>query len=475
MPPEAPAAPSPRAAAEPTAAGTPRGARRARRVIAASAAVALLAGAIGGVALLRLSADFDTAQRLAKQGQWDDASAAVSRYLRVWPGDAEARLLAAEMLVRSGDEAGRSEQAALEAIAHLDLIPDDSPRGPEARLRAAGMLLMVLKRPHAAETQVRRVVARDPERLQAHLLLWRILDVTRRSVFAEPTFLDVMRLSPPDQQTANLRHWYLSQFAPAGANLEFDRLVGVVEPTEQPSPLSELERYELFRAAEPDASVHVAAAARVLMRNEESQRAADLLDAFGRESAWADPFFAATRAEVAHTLGDTATFNDVMRHWPEPHLGFEYLKWEGVRLEENADDPAAAAESYRKALEVWPGPIDWQVFFRLSSCLRRTGAFDEAERFRARSDELELLTRDEYHRPLRFALADPTDADAAQRAADFYEAIGRQWEAGLWNEHAASLRRSNATKPVPNALAADPGPPQPLSPKPEPPRRAVTP
>lgn len=456
-------APAPVADAAPT---TPPPRRRARQIIAALTAVALLGGLIGGIAVGRVRAGLDEARRLADEERWGDASAAVSRYLRFWPHDAEARLLAAEVLVRATDATGRSEEAVSGALGHLGRVPDGSPQGAEARLRAARLLLLVQRKPHAAEAQLRRAIARDPDLYEAHVFLWRIFDLTRRSDWAEPTFREVMRLAPPDRKIDYLRHWYLSQFAPAGANLELDRLLGAVPAGALPTEGTELARYEMFRAAEPESPIHAAAAARLLIRNDQAQQAAELLDGFGREAAWVDPFFAATRAEAAHAAGDAATFEEVMRRWPEPRTDYEYLKWEGVRLEENADDPAAAAESYGEALKVWPGPVDWQVVFRLSNCLRRLGRADEAERAKARSDGLERLASDDYHRPLRFALADPADPAAAARAADFYDAIGRPWEAGLWREHAALLRRSNSAitdRPTPaltSQLPASPSRPR---------------
>jgi Flp pilus assembly protein TadD len=411
-------------------------------VVGTLVAVALLAAVIGIVAVVRMGNGLRDARQFAKQRRWDDAAAAVSRYLALRPNDAEARLLAAEVVYRAGERGGRRDAAIRESLGHLDRIPDDSPQGPEARLRAAGLLLVFQNRPHAAELQIRRALARDPDRMQAHLQLWQVLDATGRSDFAEPSFREVMRLAPPDQKVFHLRSWYASQFAPLAANLALDRLLGIVATNQVPTADTELARYEAFRAAEPDSPVHAAAAARVLLRKQQAQRAAELLGDSVRRAPPADVFFAATQAEVAHAAGDLTTLAEVMRRWPGPRDGYAYLKWEGVRLEEVADDPAAAAESYRKALEVWPGPVDWQVAFRLSTCLRRLGRNEEANRFKTRSDELGTLIGDDYHRPLRDALADLTDPASAERAADFYRKINRPWEAGLWLNHADSLRRS---------------------------------
>jgi len=438
---------TPEAAASSGVAASPRPARRWKRVIGALVIAAILAASVGGVAVAWITAGLDDGRRLAKEGRWEEASAAVSRYLRLWPRDTEARLLAAELLYRADKEAGRSEAAARESLRHLESIPDDSRQGAEARLRAAGILLTVLKRPQAAESQIRRAVACEPGWLQARLLLWQILDATGRSDYAEPTVREVIRLAPPDEKVAHLRSWYLSQFAPAAANLELDRLLGVVAANELPSTATELARYELFRAAEPDSPVHAAAVARVLLRKDQARRAAASLDGFDLQAAPADTFFAMVWAEAAHAAGDTAMFEEVMRRWPGPRDGYDFFKWEGVRLEEIADDPSAAAASYRKALEVWPGPVDWQVVFRLSTCLRRLGEGDEADRLKARSDELGRLIGEDLHRPLRDMLADLSDPAAAERAADFYRRIDRPWEAGLWQEHADSLRRSRIATP----------------------------
>lgn len=427
--------------------------RRTKRVIGVFVVAAVGLAAIGTVVIARIGARLGEARRLAEQGRWEEIEEILSPYLRLWPEDADARLLVAEALVQSAGKPGLGEGAVTETVAealdHLDRVPDGSSQGPEARLRAARLLLAVMKRPQAAESQLRRAISRDPDRLQAHLLLWQILDVTRRSDWAEPTFREVIRLAPRDQRFIHLRHWYLSQFAPAAANLELDRLFGVLPSGGSPDGRTELARYTMFRAAEPDSPVHVAAAARLLLRNNEAPQAVELLEGFDGESAFADPFFASTWAKAAQATGDAAGFEQVMRRWPEPREGYEYHKWEGIRLEEHAGDPAAAAASYRDALDVWPGPADWQLMFRLSNCLRRVGRVDEAERLKARSTQVERLFADDYQRSLRQSLADPADPAAAERAAGFYDAMGRSWEAGLWREHAASVLRSPAAGMVP--------------------------
>lgn len=439
MTPDAPPAPL---LPEPSG-GRPRRRLLLKRAAVVTAVVAALLAVIGGVAVARMGARLDEARRLAEQRRWDEVEETLAPYFRLWPGDAEARLLVADAVVRSADGPGLSEEEAAarvgQALGHLDRIPDDSPRGPEARLRAARLLLAVMKRPVAAEAQVRRAIARDPDRLQAHLLLWQVLDVTRRSDWAEPTFREVIRLARPDERFAQLRRWYLSQFAPSVANLELDRLWGIVPPDGSPDGLTELARYEMFRAAEPESPVHVAAAARLLLRNNQFRQAAEQLDGFDEKAGFADPFFAATAARAAQAAGDAARLEEVMRRWPGPREGYEYCRWEGIRLEENAGDPAAAATLYRKALEEWPGPTDWQLMYRLANCLRRAGKTEEADRLKERSARVERLYLEDYQRSLRLSLNDGADPAAAERVAAFYEALGRSWEAGLWREHAVSL------------------------------------
>ncbi len=376
------------AAAANTTVSSPRPVRRGKRLVGAIAVVLLLAVFVAVIVFAWINAGLSRAQRLAKQGQWEDVSTAVTQYLWLWPHDAEARLLAAEALYRAGNEGSRSVAAASESLRQLEWIPDDAREGPEARLRAAGMLLTILKKPHAAQSQLRRAIATDPGWIRAHTLMWQILDATGRSDFAEPTVREVIRLAPPDQKVVHLRAWYLSQFAPAAANVEFDLLLGVLQPNEAPTTATEAARYDLFRAAEPESPIHVAAAARLLLRKNEARRAVEMLAEFDRQFAPEDVFFAAVRAEAAYAAGDMVTLEEVMRRWPEPRDGYDFFKWEGVRLDESEDDPAAAAASCRKALEIWPGQVDWQVVFRLSACLRRLGQIDEADRLKAHSEEL---------------------------------------------------------------------------------------
>ncbi|MDQ3332016.1 MAG: hypothetical protein M3552_15400 [Planctomycetota bacterium] len=71
----------------------------------------------------------------------------------------------------------------------------------------------------------------------------------------------------------------------------------------------------------------------------------------------------------------------------------------------------------------------------------------EQETGKTRPDESGRLIGDDYHRPLRDALADLSDPAAAEQAADLYEKIDRPWEAGLWREHAIMLRQEQPSNP----------------------------
>src|SRR5690606_2594633 len=118
----------------------------------------------------------------------------------------------------------------------------------------------------------------------------------------------------------------LSQFAPAAANLQLDRLLGVVDVDEVPDTATELARYELFRVTEPQSPIHAAALARVLLRQDQAPQALALLDEFVPPAGSNDSFFAMVRAEVAHAAGDMVAFESAMQNWSGPRDGYDYLK-----------------------------------------------------------------------------------------------------------------------------------------------------
>lgn len=380
-------------------------------------------------------------KRLAKKGRWSEAEAALSRYLRLRQSDHEARMLLAESLVRSSDAAKEPDEVIESALAVLAMVPDDAPQAAEARLRAARLVFLLQRRPAAAEQLLRRAISLDPDSYPAHVLLWRVLDMTRRPEAVEPVFWRVMRLAPASKRLFHLRDWYFSQFAPAPANFDLDREMGFV-PTAAPpdATLIEFIRYRTFREQEPGTPMHYTAEAKVLYFGGDYAAAMQVLDEAPQSAAWADPSYVALRAEVALELGEVEEFRRCVEHWPEPAAGFSYWEIQGIYHEEVEADPAGALEAFDRALAEWPGPIDWSLTHRKANCLRRLGRVEAAEQTQQRAIELEKLIAPDYQKDLRRAVTSLNDPESLDKLAAFYQEIGREKEATLWQEYAASVR-----------------------------------
>lgn len=429
------------------------GRERFRRLLVWAAACAGVLGVAAGVAaVIYLNAGLKTGERLAEEGRWPEAEAAVSRYLRLWPSDPGGRLLMAEILVRSTDsmkEPGEAVQAIEKAVRHLDRVPDSSAEAAEARLRAARLVFLLLRRPVDAERRIRRAIELNPDFYQAYLLLWSVLDMTQRPEEAEPVFRRVVELSPERERVVHARHWHMSQFAPATVNAELDIKMGVLTPDERPSYRSNVVRFETFRAAEPGAPLHAANAAATLERAGHGREAFGVLEELGPKAAASDPYVAAVRAEVTFNLGDMDEFSECMENWPAPRSGHRYRRWHGIYLEEIAGDYAGALEEYDRTLDRWPGSLDWQLAFRKANCLRRLGRLEEAEAASERATELERLTGPEEQTRIGDAMTDLADASRLAPVVEFYESIGQPREAEIWRRHVTALRES-VTRPSPS-------------------------
>jgi tetratricopeptide (TPR) repeat protein len=414
--------------------------------IRSSLAALLLFGLLAGGGALYVRRDLAAAQRLLTRGEPREAQKSLKRYLHLYRNDNRARLALAEALVADDDRP--AEDAARDAIAQLDRIPDDSPLGAEARTRAGRLVFLILLRPGDAELQFRKAISLKPDALDPHIMLWNLLNVTGRFHLTQPVFWKIYELSPTAERPLRLRDWYLSEFGRGTAFAELDRKLGVLAKDASPSMLSEYHRLRNIRLAQPDWPAGTAALARMLRDEGYRELALQVLDLAGPE-AIRDPYFLATRIQIAMDAGEFDEATDWFTRWPEPHEGFEYWFFRGTIADEIRRDDAEAIFAYQQALKEPLGDTDWQMLTRLAHCLLRSGRAEEARTVRELGERLSKLMERELHKELRKAFIDLHNPDSIRQIIDFYRQLGRDREVAEWNawlEHLA-IEPSNSPDP----------------------------
>ncbi|MBI3866205.1 MAG: tetratricopeptide repeat protein [Planctomycetia bacterium] len=417
-----------------------------RTAVRATLVSLVVAGLLAGGGALYVRRDLSIARRLLERGEHREAAKRLQRYLRLYRGDSRARLMLAEALVADDDRP--AEDAARDAVAQLERIPDSSPEGAEARTRTGRLLFLILLRPGQAEPLFRRAIELAPDALDAHLMLWNLLNVTGRFHLTQPVFWRVYELNSESERPIRLRDWYLSEFGRGSAFAELDRKLGVLAKKDNPSLVSEYDRLRHIRAAEPDWPVGIAALAR-LLRGEGQKDVARELVQLAPPEADRDPFFLATRIELAMDEGNFDEAAELFERWPEPHDGYEYWMWRGTIADEIRRDDAEAIAAYDEALRSPLGDTDWQLMSRLAHCLLRAGRADESRSTRDRASQLEKLMERELHQQLRKSFGDLRNPAAVREIIDFYRDLRRDREVAEWS--AWLDRISPAESPVSGA------------------------
>lgn len=381
------------------------------------------------------------AERLAKFGLWPDARRELLRYLR-WRGDDRAHLLVAESYIK--DEQLDERVAIDESLKHLQMISDESELAARARVQESRVELLLRHRPWRAEKRMERSLALDPGFVDAHLMMWKLFDLTGRSHLAEQHFWIVHdAASQYSEKAIHLRAWYMSQFYPATANPALERLMGLTIDPQASQARNEAFRFIRFRNAEPDRPIGYAALARTFQMQGDLTFAMKILDE-GKAAITADqdhPFFLATIVSVAVALGDFQRADQAFRRWPEQHAnGYEYWMTRATVLHEVRGEYASAIQAFDQALAGWPGVVDWRLQNRKADCLARLRRPREAAEVRARAKNMENQMAAEIHRKLRDALGHLDNAERVSEMTEFYERIGRQREARAWESVAVWLR-----------------------------------
>lgn len=397
-----------------------------------------LVGLVGVGGLLVTERGLLTAERLARHGLWAEVHGPIGRYLWLHPGSSRANLLAAEALVK--DDSAPLVRRITESLARLKRIPDETAEALDARIAEARVELFLRYEPIAASRSLDRAVQIDPSSLEAHMLTWKLLELTGRADGAEETFWTCYELSPLEERPLRLREWYVSQFFPLSSTAELDRLMGFRGSVSESGVAVEMRRLQRFRLAEPQEPVPHAALAELFLRENEPELAFEVLDEAAAQMPFerqTNPFILGVVVETLLELGETEHARETFDRWPEPRVGRRYWLVRGRVLQEAENEPTAAAEAYRESLAIWPGQVDWRTMNRLAGCLARAGEPDRAAAARESVQQIQEAIPQATLEQLLDALASPADPQVAAAMAAFYQSIGRDREAAAWQAVAA--------------------------------------
>jgi tetratricopeptide (TPR) repeat protein len=381
--------------------------------------------------VLWMGIGLQTAREAMSRDDLKSARAAAERYLRLFPGDSEARLLAGNAYFL--DDSLPPIEAAERAISHFSRIPDNSPLGAEGRLRSGRAAFLVRQEPGRAEELLRRSIALDPDQFDAHYLLWHMYNMTERYFDSEPLFREVYRLCPPEERAFRLREWYSSQFTPLSASSQLDLLMGFRQESEVPTEEVALRRLTAFYEYEPNQPATAAALAQWHIRNQSRESALEVLQKFqDRDLARKNRYFQAAHVEALIDAGQLEKAGEEFALWSGPKTGYQYLRLAGMHAQEVQGDLANAEECFRQATATWPGPSDWLLMNRHARCLALLGKKDESMRVQAEARRVEGLTDLKVHQKIRQALGELEKPEGLAEVVKFYESFGRTWEADAW-------------------------------------------
>jgi len=369
----------------------------------------------------------------AARGNSSLARQRLEDYLGWFSGDDEARLLLARAII-TDDSLGLTHAVDL-ALEQLDHVDDSSPVAALAHARAGRLLLLLAHRPAAAQHRIQLALDLDPELVDAHLVAWKLYDLTRRGHRVEPHFWKVLDAAQgSDQKRKRLQEWYFSQFVHGVATGEMDRNMGFLEQDQTPNATTEFHRLIEFRSAEPLEPLGHAAVAGWFLAAGDPEQAWRVLDETAElAGARQHPLWIATAVACLLELGRFEDAANFARDWPETQHGHTYWRLTGRVIEEAERDDLKAVDAYRKAIDAWPGHSDWKTRYRLAGCLQRLGQDELAETERARAEAVRDLMRQSTHERLLQLAAETSDAgQRVEFFRQFYRALGRPAEQQAW-------------------------------------------
>ena len=328
------------------------------------------------------------------------------------------------------------------ALASLESIPDKAEEAPSARRYEASIYFFNLLKPCRAEQALQRAAEVSDGDFQTHMSLFQIYCCTGRESLTESLFKKLVEMAKTREQKVEvLKAWFLSQFSPSTFNSKVDNQLQVDTLIASNIPASQ-KRLLAFRNAEPDQQLAKIALVNWFFRRNDGQQAKKLLDELSPEFLQLeDPLYLLTAINVYLEMGEIDLARELHSYWTdESH--FEYWRQKGVFEQDYDSDPAQAVESFKRALQIWPGTIDPSIYFRLETCLTRQGQVGAAGKFRERGIKVRNTTEVGRIKVLQSILLNQQlNPSNCEKFAEFYSSLGRDFEKQQWQQLATQLSK----------------------------------
>ncbi|HRF00637.1 MAG TPA: tetratricopeptide repeat protein [Pirellulaceae bacterium] len=379
------------------------------------------------------------AGRLVDEERWREARLVLRNALWWRPDHPRGNLLMAESLIVDpllsppGDFESDMQAVGL-ALDFLSRVPEQSPEYAESRFRTAFILFYSRRAPGQALRTLDELIERFPDNVEALTLRFQILAMVGRAPEARNDVLHAAELVSDESRARLLRDWYLYEFYHYGRSKEQDVRLGVLAPGEETGDSVLPKRYRMFRSLEPESSLGYVALARWFQQHSDPETAQQMLDEALAQSqdAESDPLLYAVAVAALDDLGRIAEAAPLLEKWPGDKDDFEYWRAKAIHSHRVDGDLAAAEEAYRKALERWPGQINWGVRNMLAACLREAGKTDEAVAQAERAALVERLMHDDVQDRVFVAVGRLDDPEALKVVVKYYRDLELPREADAW-------------------------------------------
>jgi thioredoxin-like negative regulator of GroEL len=362
-------------------------------------------------------------QQQIESRQYRAAAQTLSAFLRWHPGSSQGHFLL-------GGVYGQLNNWEL-ALQQFRLV---SPTAPEARdaMWRIGDVAMMLNRVGETEAALRRCLELDPKSLEARRGLIAVYRWQDRELDAEPLVWQAYERTSVEERPFLLAEWFRFRFAQRTTADTFGRLSG-------------------FLAAQPDDLQSAIAMGLWSMRQRQLGQARVLLEQVFTQFP-DSPDARAAWASCLLESGEGETARQVLDAWPPAQQDVRYFRLKGIWLQDFAADYAAALDCLRRWVAHYPD--DWQMRFRIGTCLRQMGDSAQAETETARAEELKGLIRyEDVDLILTTTLTNLHRPEQRHRMGEFYRSVGYQREARAWFELALAL--DPAFEPSRAALAGN--------------------
>lgn len=369
-----------------------------------------------------------------------DARRRLEWLLWLQPNDPQLKLMMAEAIAR--DDSLASATHTVRAADYLNGIPDSVPEAVEARIREARLRFLLLRQPCAAERLLRRAIAINSDAADAYSLLWLILAMTGRAETVEPVFQKLWNSAADHNSKELLRDWFISQCDPMRFTAGLDERMGFRAPTDASHRRSELLRLLEFRRQEPTEPVVHAAVAQWFQQDGDLEQAHKLLtESRSISGALTDRFYLSVSIRVLVEVGELSEAVQQFDHWPEPRDGHEFFYCQGLLQEVSEQKFESAADSYAKAISIWPGHANWKCHFRRAACLALINDHETADAVRKQANQVQALFKPDWQERMRKAILAPQEPHNLDTIRQFYRLLNRGGEVQQWSQ-AISVRAS---------------------------------